>query len=348
MILPYYFRKRNLETYYMDAPINSIEDLISDESFLAWYFKTDPQAIESWNKRIATDPVQRKLVDEAVLLLQHITIKEERVDAQRLKIAQERLAESINVVNDHKPATPVVSMRKRNVKWAAAAAIIFVTSTGVWQYIRSTSGKLVFQTAYGETRQEVLPDGSQVMLNANTILNYRKWKEGTDREVWVNGEAFFHVKKTAQKTKFIVHTGHFDVVVTGTQFNVINRNTRNNVLLTEGSVTIQGEGQEVQMKPGEFVEFSNTGIQKKDINNAPVLAWTEHRFVFEKTPMKEVAELVADLYGIKVTLANDAAATDSLSGIIPNDNLDEFVQLLTLSKYDVEKTDKELLIRKRK
>jgi ferric-dicitrate binding protein FerR (iron transport regulator) len=330
----------------MDAPINSIEDLISDDSFLAWYFKTDPQAVDNWNNRIANDPMQRKLVDEAVQLLQRITIKEEPVDAQRLKIAQERLAKATYLTNDAQQATPVVSLRSRRTKWWAAAAIIFVTSLGIWQYIRTT-GKLVMQTAFGETRQEVLPDGSQVMLNANTTLNYRKWKDGTDREVWVSGEAFFHVKKTAQKTRFIVHTGHFDVVVTGTQFNVINRNSKNNVLLTEGSVTIQGKGQEVQMKPGEFVEFNNTGIQKKDVNHAPVLAWTEHKFIFEKTPMKEVAELVADLYGIKVTLAYNTAATDSLSGIMPSDNLDDLVQVLTFSGYDVEKTGKEILIRKR-
>jgi ferric-dicitrate binding protein FerR (iron transport regulator) len=295
---------------------------------------------------MANDPMQRKLVNEAVQLLQRITIKEEPVDAQRLKIAQERLAKATNHANDSQQATPVVSMRSRRAKWWAAAAIIFLTSLGIWQYIRTT-GKLVMQTAFGETRQEVLPDGSQVMLNANTTLNYRKWKAGSDREVWVTGEAFFHVKKTAQKTRFIVHTGHFDVVVTGTQFNVINRNSKNNVLLTEGNVTIQGKGQDVQMKPGEFVEFNNTGIKKKDVNNAPVLAWTEHRFIFEKTPMKEVAELVTDLYGIKVTLAYEAAATDSLSGIIPSDNLDEFVQLLTFSGHDVEKTEKEILIRKR-
>jgi ferric-dicitrate binding protein FerR (iron transport regulator) len=330
----------------MDAPINSIEDLISDDSFLAWYFKTDQQAVDNWNHRIANDSMQRKLVDEAVQLLQRITIKEEPVDAQRLNIARERLAKAINLANDPQPATPVVSMRSGRAKWWAAAAIIFLTSAGIWQYIRTT-GKLVMQTAYGETRQEVLPDGSQVMLNANTTLNYRKWKEGADREVWVNGEAFFHVKKTPQKTRFIVHTGHFDVVVTGTQFNVINRNSRNNVLLTEGSVTVQGKDQEVQMKPGEFVEFNAAGIQKKDVNNAPVLAWTEHKFIFEKTPMKEVAELVADLYGIKVNLAYNAAATDSLSGIIPNDNLEEVVQLLAYSGYDVEKKGKEILIRKR-
>ena len=74
----------------MDAPINSVEDLISDDSFLAWYFKTDQQAVDNWNHRIANDLQQKKLVDEAVQLLQRITIKEEPVNAQRLKIAQER------------------------------------------------------------------------------------------------------------------------------------------------------------------------------------------------------------------------------------------------------------------
>ncbi len=49
------------------------------------------------------------------------------------------------------------------------------------------------------------------------------WKEGTSREVWLKGEAFFHVSKTPTKARFIVHTERFDVVVTGTQFNVMNR-----------------------------------------------------------------------------------------------------------------------------
>ena len=331
----------------MDASINSIEELLSEDSFLAWYFKTDPQAVEKWNNQIANDPVQRKLVDEAVQLLQHITIKEEPVDVQRLKIAEARLVKTMGFSDEDQPSTQVISMRSRRTKWWAAAAIIFLTSLGIWQYIRTTA-KLVLQTAYGETRQDVLPDGSQVMLNANTTLDYRNWKEGADREVWVNGEAFFHVKKTAQKTRFIVHTGHFDVVVTGTQFNVLNRNNKNNVLLKEGSVTVQHKGQDVYLKPGEYVEFNNSGIQKKDVANAPVLAWTEHRFIFDNTPMKEVASQVTELYGIKVNLANEAVAADSISGIMPNDNLDVFLQALgALLKCDIEKLDKEILIRKR-
>lgn len=330
----------------MDVTSNTIEELLSDESFLAWYFKTDPLATEKWNNRLANDPVQRKLVDEAVQMLQTITIKEQSVDVQRLINAETRLINATaNTDADQHPA-PVVAIRSHNFKWWAAAAIIFLTSIGVWQYFRTTN-KLAIQTAYGETRQDVLPDGSQVMLNANTTLNYKKWSEGSDREVWVKGEAFFHVKKTAQKTRFIVHTGNFDVLVTGTQFNVIDRNNKNNVLLKEGSIIIQHEGQEVHMKPGDYVEFRDNGIQRKNINNAPVLAWTEHKFIFEKTPMKEVATLVTELYGVKVTLADEASSTDSISGIMPNDNLDVFIQALEASKYDVVKSDNEIQIRRK-
>jgi transmembrane sensor len=331
----------------MDLPINTIEELLSDESFLSWYFKTDPLAIEKWDNRLAHEPVEKKLADEAIQLIQTITIKEQSVDQQRLKLAELRLVNTTQPVGESKPAGRVVSMKSRNIKWWAAAAIIFLTSIGVWQYIR-TSGKLAIQTAYGETRQEVLPDGSQVMLNANTTLNYKKWKDGTDREVWVNGEAFFHVKKTAQKNKFIVHTGNFDVVVTGTQFNVVNRDNKNNVLLTEGSVIINSNGQKVHMKPGDYVEFNSTGIQKKAVNKALVLAWKEHKFDFENTPMKEVASLVTEFYGMKVTLADESVKTDSISGIMANDNLDVFLQALeVLHNYDVEKSDKEILIRKK-
>jgi ferric-dicitrate binding protein FerR (iron transport regulator) len=329
----------------MDLSSNTIEELLSDESFLSWYFKTDPQAEQAWNNRIASDPVQKKLVEEAVLLLQNVVIKEQPVDVQRIKLAETRLIHAIGSTEADQPTAKVVTKKSRSVKWWAAAAIIFLTSIGVWQYSRTTD-KLALQTAYGETRQNVLPDGSQVMLNANTTLDYRNWKEGMDREVWVKGEAFFHIKKTAQKTKFIVHTGHFDVVVTGTQFNVTNRNNKRNVLLTEGSVIIKGDKQEVHMKPGDYIELNNTGIKKKEINHAPVLAWKEHKFFFENTPMNEVASLVTEFYGIKVTLADESVAAESITGIISNDNLDAFLQSLeALFNYDIVKSDKEILIR---
>ena len=63
--------------------------------------------------------------------------------------------------------------------------------------------------------------------------------------------------------------------------------------------------------------------------------------------MKEIATLVTELYGIKVTLADEACLTDSISGIMPNDNLDVFIQSLAASGYDVVKSDKEIQIRRK-
>lgn len=51
----------------------------------------------------------------------------------------------------------------------------------------------------------------------------------------MDGEVFFHVRKTPLKSRFIVHREHFDIIVTGTQFNVSNRHGKDNVLLQEGS-----------------------------------------------------------------------------------------------------------------
>jgi ferric-dicitrate binding protein FerR (iron transport regulator) len=331
----------------MDIPINTVEELLCDETFLAWYFKSDVVAVEKWNNRIALDPTQQKLTQEAVQLLQTITVKEQAVDAQRLQLAEAKLRQYL-LVQPAQEAKRVSLWSLGNKRWwAAAAAVLILVSTIVWQYNRGTA-MLAYNTAYGEMRKELLPDGSEVILNANTTLNYKNRKEGTDREVWVKGEAFFHVKRTAQKNRFIVHTGHFDVIVTGTQFNVINRVGKNNVLLKEGSVTVSGQQQQIDMQPGDYVEFNNTGIQKKAINSAPVLAWTDHKFIFENTPMKEVAALLTELYGAKVTLVNEATASKAISGVMPNDNLDEFLQTLeALPDFEITKSEKEITIRKK-
>src|ERR1044072_2903590 len=135
----------------MDVTNNTIEKLLSDESFLAWYFKTDPLATEKWNKSIASDPVQRKLVDEAVQALQNITIKEQPVDVQRLKNAEARLLNATVDIDGHQSLPPVVSIRPQKYKWWAVAAIIFLTSLGVWQYYSHTSGKLILQRSEEHT-----------------------------------------------------------------------------------------------------------------------------------------------------------------------------------------------------
>lgn len=339
----------NSEIRIMAMNIKNIDELLCDDGFLAWYFKTDQTKIVFWDNLIKNDPEQKKWVEEAVSIIEAIKIKEDRPAIDPGK-AESRLFERINQVNPRPTASLVpLNARRKLLRWVAAAIILVTIGFGLYKYFQP--GKPVFETSYAEIRKESLPDGSQVTLNANSEVTYgRGWGKGNDREVWVKGEAFFQVEKTPRKSRFVVHTGHFDIIVTGTEFNVVNRNEKTNVLLKEGSVIIRtSKGTETAMKPGDFVEFANDQVQMKPAKDIQVLAWKDRKFIFEKTPMKEVGASIRDLYGVNVRFENDVIASDSISGILPNDNLEVFLQSLeTAQNYEIIKTDQDILIRTRR
>lgn len=332
----------------MDMTIKNIDELLCDEGFLAWYFKKDQASIDLWENRVKNDPEQKRLVDEAILVLEKVKIKEENIDKAVSARSEVRLFEQISAAGTVSP--PVHSINyKKALRWVAAAIFLIAVGLGLFKYFQP--GEPFIQTHYAEIKKESLPDGSVVTLNANSKVTYGKsWKAENDREVWVNGEAFFEVKKTALNSKFIVHTGYFDIIVTGTEFNVVNRNAKTNVLLKEGSVIVRTpDGTETRMTPGDFIEFTNDQLQPKAAKDIQVLAWKDRKFIFEKTPMKEVGASISELYGVAVRFGDDAVAVDSISGILPNDNLDVFLELLKATyNYEIIKSNQDILIKTRR
>lgn len=331
----------------MHINYDRVEDLVTDEGFLAWYHKNNQQQVADWEMRLANDPALKKLAEEATLFLHTIRVSEKNIPAAQLNKAEQRLMNAIDTPQSDTPSFRI----KRMLWWSAAAAILIIGAISVWPYLAKTkTGNSVYKTQFSEIRNETLPDGSEVMLNANTELLFDKdWSNGHDREVWISGEAFFHVKSTPSKDKFIVHSGNFDIIVTGTEFNVVNRDIRNNVLLKSGSITVKGkDGSEICLTPGEFLEFAASGLQKKIVNETPVVAWKERKLMFEKTAMREVAASIKEVYGINVVLADESVASIPISGIFPNDNLDIFLKSLEASQdFDIQRSDKSIQIRKR-
>ncbi|HYC28299.1 MAG TPA: FecR domain-containing protein, partial [Chitinophagaceae bacterium] len=151
-------------------------------------------------------------------------------------------------------------------------------------------------------------------------------------EVWIKGEAFFHVKKTANKSRFIVHTNEMDIIVTGTQFNVVSRAEKSSVMLTEGSVFIRTkDGKETRLVPGDFVELLNSQLEKKEMKEEAVLAWKDKKILFNNTPLNEVVHQIKEHYGEEVTIADDALARQTVTGMMPNDNLEVLLKSLEAS-----------------
>jgi ferric-dicitrate binding protein FerR (iron transport regulator) len=333
----------------MEKNFNSVEEILADETFLTWYFGNSNQKTTEWDNWLAANPQQQPLINEAIVTLEQLDVKPNPVSTNQIESAYNRLNARLHKVDQVETSTPapVIPMYRKGSWWKVAAAAVVIIAAGLafWKFSETNQTKLA--ASYGQTIKQQLPDGTEVMLNANSTVTLGKnWETGKDREVWLNGEAFFHVTKTSQHDRFIVHADKMDIIVTGTQFNVITRQHQNSVLLTEGSVIIHlKDGKEIEMKPGDFLQFDNNVPQMKPANEEGILAWKDNKLFFgEETPMPEAANMISEHYGIKVTLADQQVRERPLSGIMQNDNLDVLVRSLEASGLKITRKENEIVI----
>lgn len=217
-----------------------------------------------------------------------------------------------------------------------AASVVFLLGAGLWWFSNDIYFK-TYQTAYGEVKSFVLADGSQVTLNANSLLRVPRWGFGNDsREVFLNGEANFSVTHTPHHQKFVVKTDkHFEVVVLGTEFSVFSRKRGAKVVLNKGKVLVNykegNTAKKIMMKPGELVSFDkqNQASIKTITQPQNFSIWQEKRFVFEETMLSDVAQMLEETYGLKVTIDTPELANRKLMGSFRADNVDELLHTIS-------------------
>jgi transmembrane sensor len=185
-----------------------------------------------------------------------------------------------------------------------------------------------YSTSYGMTKNILLPDGSEVTLNANSTLKVPKdLAENSEREVWLDGEAFFSVAKRPNRVRFFVHTDNLSVEVLGTKFNVNNRRGKTEVVLSEGKVKLTSNQNAtdtvVYMKPGDFVSLAKVdpAFRKRIVKPENFTTWKSNSLSFEETPLSQVAEKIEDYYGVTIEIADKDLAARQLTGTLPNNDL---------------------------
>ncbi|WEK33713.1 MAG: FecR domain-containing protein [Candidatus Pseudobacter hemicellulosilyticus] len=329
----------------MEKNFASIEDIIADEGFQSWYAGMDDLHSREWAAWMARHPEQLPLVEEARHALQQLVVDQRPLAEGQQEAAERRLMLRLRQEGALVPMHPASVRPKRRWYWAAAAAVLLLAA-GSWFFWFSLRHASV-QTAFGEIREQQLPDGSTVVLNANSELRFSEgWEKGSEREVWLKGEAFFHVSKMPDHKQFIVHADQLDIIVTGTQFNVVNRQDMTNVMLTEGGVLVQSQdGQRLTLTPGDYVTFSNNRLQRWTAKEETVLAWREKKLIFENTPLKTAVQQIEALYGVTIRLEKESIGEKPISGILPNDNLDALLQALEATNvFRVVRKDNGLII----
>ncbi|WP_373330770.1 FecR family protein [Salmonirosea aquatica] len=342
----------------------TLSDFVLDDYFQAYVLCTDSEAVAFWTHWRARNPHREQEVQEAAELIRLLNGPKNRLPLPDQGAELRRLVEQMDAegaaVHDLKVPHPFAG----RARWlgsslaAAVVALLFLAGAG-WVLTRlyAEADQVVIKTAYGQKRLLRLPDGSEVMLNANTTLRYSPdWPINGDREVALDGEAYFRVSKrrvAGRPVKFTVRVGDLGIEVVGTEFNVQHWAKRTQVVLETGKVRLRATASHqplLDLTPGEAATYSpqDHALNRQRVDIRRFNAWRENRLVFDNTPLSEVAETIRNTYGKTVTFADTDLMSRRLTGTIPDDDLSRLTQALATA-FDLRITvrDDAILIQSR-
>jgi ferric-dicitrate binding protein FerR (iron transport regulator) len=192
----------------------------------------------------------------------------------------------------------VISMSpmKKFMRIAAAIAVIFTVS-----YFYINSLETTVSTQFAERTEVTLPDASEIILNAASEISYSKKQWDKDRNVTLEGEAFF---KVAKGKKFTVETANGLVTVLGTQFNVENRKDFFEVTCYEGLVGVSYNGTETKLAAGTSFMVVKGEIQQPETPDSTVPSWMNNESSFKSIPMAFVLDEFERQFNIEVETKN--------------------------------------------
>lgn len=219
---------------------------------------------------------------------------------------------------------------------------------GQIEYVRY--GNINTETVYNTIRTPrggqyrlVLPDGTRVWLNAETVLKYPAFFTGATRNVQLNGEAYFEVSGNyteGGKQPFIVSTDNLDIKVLGTQFNVNAYADESHITTTlvEGNVLVYSPNDithSLSLSPGQQTTW-NVGTNILQRNDNPdveqALAWKNGFFKFNSTDLQTIMRQVSRWYDVETVYEGDVQ-DETFSGDIPRAQYaSEVFKLLELTK----------------
>lgn len=196
-------------------------------------------------------------------------------------------------------------------------------------------------TQRGHQSQVTFNDGSKVVLNAESRIEFPERFDKDVREVFLEGEAYFEVEHNPDKA-FVVRTSDTRVQVLGTKFNVKARteDKKVEVAVAQGKVSVQSNIEHSPDDEGEVILFENqmsivrSGFppsephQIKPIN---VIGWLAGDFIFDEVPFSEVLNEWERRFDVDFDVVDSDLLTVRFSGEFRREPLDNMLRLASQS-----------------
>lgn len=257
-------------------------------------------------------------------------------------------------------ARPVFRLRLVAV-WIALLAL----GAGIWYYGTThrhpDKGNLSasfsqVKVPFGAPEKKSLPDGSEVWLNAGSRIRYADDFGYRNREVYLDGEAYFRVSRD-ENHPFVVHAGNIVIRVLGTEFNVSAYGDEDKVeaTLIKGKVEISINGnpdKKIVLTPREKLTVINQqfklagsvqgprkelSFQVKEVvplqaaDPIPEVAWLKDRLVFQNEAFDNLARRLERRFNVHIIFCDSTLMTERLSGVFENENIEKALNLLEMT-----------------
>ena len=306
-----------------------LDQWLTDTTFINWAQNLKGNDYNQWESWLSENPEKRPLAEIGRQMIKGIPFRPipTRNDEDQKYLEdlwdeihqrEQAVGESGRVINWRRP------FHNKLVQFAAAA-VILICGAITFLYLNEYTEEVLKETAYGEKMTFVLPDKSEVILNANSSLRYDSSKP---RKVWLEGEAFFKVSKNQVKQeKFQVITPDLTIEVMGTAFNVNSHQEKTKVYLEEGTVKLNLKSEtipEIVLLPGEILTYSRkegAEFEKKRTETKLESSWKAGTQLFEKTPLLEILSKMEEIYGVKIQLREHGLSKRLITMGIPVEDL---------------------------
>lgn len=237
--------------------------------------------------------------------------------------------------------TSVSILRKNNFRIIIAAAtiacLIAVGGISLWVSLKKSSQQMAvssttIETKAGEKAHIMLSDSSEIILNADSKVQYIGNYNLVDRRVKLAGEAFFDVSTNPDKP-FVVQLDKMSISAKGTRFNVFSFANENRVetTLEEGAIKVTVTGKEpINVRAGQqVIYFVNTGeVRVIDVNTDTYTSWKENMLRFNDTPLEEVLRRIGRKYNVTFEVANRDLLDLKYTATFIDESIEEVMQML--------------------
>lgn len=206
------------------------------------------------------------------------------------------------------------------------------------------TGYNTIETPRGGQYEVILPDGSQVTLNAESSLRFAvNMQHQPKRVVELKGEGYFDVTKDPRRP-FIVKSDQQEIQVLGTVFNVNTYHSSQKLTTLLGGSVLVNKTQ--KLRPGQQARVEADRIVVKDVDVNDFVDWKNNSFIFRNENLVSIMERIGRWYNVQYTFKDVDTKKVMFNGEISRyAKVEEVLHLLSVtSKLDFEIKNRTIVI----